>query len=126
MGTPVFSSLPYPMKKKINKHMQHNTVLHCRIKQAAQRYVNRSRVIVKRTINPLGIDSSQDSYDNDPPCSPPQHCCKPSRMAPVQEEPGQHGHRRRYIEDESKDADEDEYEFEGDYEPYRDLGHGHL
>ena len=122
----MFPSLPYPMKKKINKHVQHNTVLHCRIEQVAQRYVNRSSVVIKRTIDPLGIKSSQESYDNDPPPSPPQRCHKPSRMAPVQEEPGQYGRRRRYVEDESENAEEDEYKFEGGYEPYRDLGHSHL
>jgi len=87
-GTPTMSIYPYPTKNVIRGHRQYNTLAHCRVQLAKQRYSNVTKTHVK-TIDLFGIQSSQESSHDDAPSPPPhrprqraRHSSTPPRLAP--------------------------------------------
>ena len=104
-GTPTMSIYPYPTKNVIRGHRQYNTLAHCRVQLAKQRYSNVTKTHVK-TIDLFGIQSSQESSHDDPPSPPPpspphrprrraRHSSTPPRLAPrrsIVSEAGERSH----------------------------------
>ncbi len=72
------------------KQRQYNTLTHCRVQLAEQRYTNIG-MTPYRTIDLFGIGLPQESH-GDPPMPPPKHRNKKSKRV-----------RRRYIEEEEDD-----------------------
>jgi hypothetical protein len=100
-GTPHEAIYPYPMQHKITdsngiKQHQYNTLAHCRVQLAEQRYTNVSATHYS-TINLFGIGLPQESH-SDPPTPPPKHRNKKAKHV-----------RRRYIEEEEDDEHDDHY-----------------
>ena len=106
-GTPVERLYPYATPHKIHGYRQFNTLAHCRVQLAVQRY---STVMTTRyeTINLFGIHSSQESHD-DPPPPPPKR--RHDRKHPPEEESS----ARRSVISEEGEGGEKRTKYYGDY-----------
>jgi hypothetical protein len=94
-GTPHEAIYPYPTQHKITdnnqiKQRQYNTLAHCRVQLAEQRYTNVGATHY-RTIDLFGIGSPQESH-GDPPTPPPKRRNKKAKHV-----------CHRYIEEEEDD-----------------------
>jgi len=109
-GTPIESIYPYPTKVKIQGHRQYNTLAHCRVQLAKQRFNNQTKTQV-RTIDLFGIQSSQSSHDDLP--SPPPH--RPRRRARHSSTPPRLAPRRSIVSEagERSHDDDNEHEYDG-------------
>ncbi len=105
-GTPHKVIYPYPMQHKITdnnriKQCQYNTLTHCRVQLAEQRYANIGATHY-RTINLFGIGLPQESHGN-PPTPPPKSCNKKAKRISC-----------RYIKEEGDDERNDHYNDDDD------------
>jgi hypothetical protein len=85
------------------KKQQYNTLTHCRVQLAEQRYTNIG-MIHYRTINLLKISSLQESHSN-PPTPPPQASQQEIQACPPQVHQGGRNNEHNDRHNDNKDDD---------------------